>query len=485
MIRDMLSNDANRRYVHDSHLHQSTGHNQATSLQAQATNHPSMSEESIREYISTLMDERLKSIEDIIDDVKRQFAMAINDAEDNAFMINKQMIDKLMAKTDNVEKDVARLSMEVKEQREQKEHREQREWKKLEQQVQELEVANEELSAQISRKLNSFQEKVKNEEEIRQSFMESIESKVEGKVSEMMRTTLESRLTSIEERLAEKLKTENGAKLSYFLSPFEENAMSGRSHPCPQKFEKKKVPTINLNSIVASDRQDQPRSRDLPPSKPDDSYTSFEEEFRFRLGKNRMNGKEEAQGVKLEDIKLSYVFSSNSKEGRDNLNLESEPLSRRLFEEDFKFTDREAINLKPVEQERPQMLRMPKESSKENFREPERDYSIRKQSSKQQAIISQVTKRGEQPNIAEEYSAILNNISNISSNSQAFMRQVVRQSGKKDNSSKKKAIAAVEEQSENKENINISNSIRVIQDDDYDEIEKWVRENDLHISDFQ
>ena len=442
--------------------------------------------EELKSFIEDLVSDKNRQIEDNLEDVKREFAMALNDAEDTSFQMNKKMLESIVANVDALENQVEKLKKDisVKSSAQQPAADIEHHWQSISKQIDCLRSSHDDLKDRVSRQITEIEEKVKIDGHSLQSIAKSLSVKADVSMVDQVKSTFDNKLASLDEKIADRQKMEGGGKLSYFLSPFEENAMSGRSYPHPQKFDKKKIPTINLNSIVVSDRLDQPRSRDLPPSKPDDSYTSFEEEFRFRLGKNKMGGKDEGNGVKLEDIKLSYVFSSNSKEGRDNLNLESEPLSRRLFDEEFKYSDRELINIKPMEQERLQMMKMPREFNKENYKEVERDYSIKKQGPKTQGNSAQITKRSDLPVANEEYSVILNNISNLSANSQAFMRQVVRQSGKKASSCKNQVAIAVEDQSENKENTNTSNSIRVIQDDAFD-FEKWAKDNDLHISGFQ
>lgn len=424
--------------------------------------------------------------------------MALNEAEDTSFKMNEKMIDSIINKIQTLERSMSNINESKNAKHSPTVSYNSREIANLTQDVENLKMITDDLKHKMGSSMLNIHSQLKSEifemmTEI-QTEQSNMSIRLDALTSEFKQSSLEMRVTSLEEKLSildrtKKASADDKGKntfLSCFLSPAEDQLNSNRSltgnHDKKNSaFDKKKVPTINLHSLMVSntDRTENIlKSRELPPSKPDDSYTSFEEEFKFRLGKSKAGSKDDGCG-RLEDIKLSYVFSSASKEGKDNLNLESEALSRRLFDEDGRnHTDRDLIFMKPKEIITDYVIK----GGRDNKSKPI-----------DQLVMGTMSRR--EGNFGEDISNILHNISNISNNShvsgfipgktsKGTSKEVAMKNNDSQKSGKKNREVVNESHSPNKENNNTSNSIRVIQEDGFD-FEKWARDNELHISGFQ
>ena len=438
----------------------------------------------------------MQQVDQELEEMKQGFASALNEAENTSFQLNEKMIESIVSKIKSFEKELQGLASDLKSVQ----------FRSAPKAVdpQEFEAFKSRFEATTKDCITRVSEDAKKEMMGRlsdlQLAVQALGGRVDQACSDEKASHLENRVIKVEEKLSilDRIK-KSGLKdqhknsvLSYFLSP--EEANSGRSHvqAADKKygFDKKKVPTINLNSIIISntDRTDGIlKSKDVPPIKPqpgDDSYTSFEEEFRFRLDKTKTHGQEDPH-MKLDDIKLSYVFSSTSKDGKDQ--MENEMLSRRLFDEDGRPSDQKPATRPEASKGRDGARRELGQRDEKHFRHAAGHTGAPQP--KKEAF--------------EEYSAILNNISHTSNQSYASAHPLsiapasssVSKQDKpyhqrygpgvkvlgKSNSKKKQHF----EDESNKENLNNqSNSIRVINEEGFD-FEKWARENELEIGTFK
>ena len=417
------------------------------------------------------------------DEMKREFASALNEAEDTAFKMNEKMIESIVIKMKVFEKDLStsvqemRASMMKSNGPSSKSTTSDNEFSHV---IAEIEILKKEMESLVSRdNVEQLLQDAKKEIEeslhgVTQAF-KNLQGRVEAKLDQKTEFQtvdpklghLESKIERVEEKLniLERIKksglkdTQKNGVLSYFLSP-DELMYSNRSGTGPQDkrcsaFEKKRVPTINLHGLVGTDRSDAPgrvKEAQIPRQNPDDSYTSFEEEFRFRLG-----NKPKEEGQKIDDIKLSYVFSSHSKDGKDRplltLDLPTGGLSRRLFEEEPKFTDHEVDIVRVLEREE----RMPR--------------------------ITPVQPIGVLPlkRDVDEYRDVLQPIK-LEKKKILVVDQWRGKIEKEKSGSKKKVVVSLPE-GHNKEN-QVNNSTHPkVQDEGFD-FEKWARENELQISGF-
>jgi hypothetical protein len=493
-VRDSIMSE-----VRKSAYSSSKSKDQAQGIDLEAVDYriKSLMEENFQN-LKSVLEETNRQAEENIEELKKEFAVALNEAEDSSFKMNEKMIDSIINKIQALEKSLVSLSEQKGGKPSNASAYNSRELASVSADIEQLKQATSALKQEFSSNMDSVHSQLKAEllelTADLQNEQSNLSMRLDALACELRQSGLEARVAAVEEKLCildrtKKASADDKGKntlLSCFLSPAEDQLNSNRSLNGNQEkknsaLDKKKVPTINLHSLMVSntDRTENVlRSRELPPSKPDDSYTSFEEEFKFRLGKTKPGTKEEGCG-RLEDIKLSYVFSSASKEGKDNINLESEALSRRLFDEDARnFTDRDLVFMKPKEHITDYVIKGTKENRQRQLGH---------------AGIGTYSRR--EGNLGEDISNILHNISNISNNSQvsafvaaksskALPKEMLFKNSDKKNSAKKQREESQDNISANKENNNTSNSIRVIQEEGFD-FEKWARENELHISGFQ
>ena len=423
----------------------------------------------INDMISLSVEERMKKHEGlykecmkIVEGVKEELLEGISGAEERAFVLNSQVVDGIVGKIKDIEKELKSLNGsfgKLNDDRLGSSHVRDIVREGLKEQ---LELIQDE----ISNNMKSFSVTINNMNK-RVEMFDSKFTKFEDKISALERV----KPSGIKDTSITNNQINKNSVLSYFLSPDDMNSNRSNNQNQPEIqngkksyiFDKKKVPTINLNNLESINNcpadMNKPSSNKMSAEKQNqnDSYTSFEEEFKFRLDRTKthkeLTSNENNNNEMMNDVKLSYVFSSTSK---DNNNMDYEILSKRLFNDNSKSG----------------VHRDTGEKKRDNNNSKNTLY-----------------------NISNEYSNILHNTSHQSNQSYNSMSiPIIPSSSQNDpsrgNGNKKKSggvvqVVMVDDES-NKENVNnVSNSIRVINDsgDGFD-FEKWAKENDLEIGPF-
>jgi hypothetical protein len=367
--------------------------------------------EMVRDFeckVSHPLQTKLNAVEIQLEDARKDFLENISRAEDEAFRMNEEIVGSIVSKLKWVEKEVLVLANESRVKKNSPPRPEKGlvlagEFEQLAKSLDEkvsyktVELLREEMAKETMEECGKMNKEIKQLSGVFEAFRENIQN------------NLDQKLAKLDEKLLfiDKLKLTSGKEkqsaLSYFLSPDEMN--SNRSNQGGQDkkplFEKKKVPNINLNTIIhkteIADKIEPLKEKEENASKPikDDLYTSFEEEFRFRLGKAKLDGDE--KGVKIDDMKLSYMFSSNSKENNDNNESGRGFLSRRLFDEAQKGVSEFDMSIKP----NINMTELEIREFKENI--PFKANSVAGHTGRNETL--------------DDYSALLNNLSVISKES--------------------------------------------------------------------
>jgi hypothetical protein len=429
--------------------------------------------------VSHPLQSKLTAVEHLLEDAKKDFLENISRAEDEAFRMNEEIVGSIVSKLKWVEKEVLVLANESRVKKNSPPRPEKglvltAEFELLTKNLDDkashksLELLREEMAKETIEECSKMNREIKQLAGNFEAFRENIQN------------TVEQKLIKIDEKLLfiDKLKLTSGKEkqsaLSYFLSPEEIN--SNRSnHGCQDKknlFEKKKVPNINLNSIIhkpeQTDKIEPSKEKEENSSKPlkDDLYTSFEEEFRFRLGKAKIDCDE--KGAKIDDMKLSYMFSSNSKDNHDNIESGRGFLSRRLFDEAQKGVSEFDMSIKP----NINMTELEIREFKENI--PFKANSMAAHTGRNETL--------------DDYSALLNNLSVISKESVQGKKSAA-QKGSEDRKDQNEANKSLFRNAVKKEEVKPPNLLKESQqprpiiktvEEEFD-FDKWAKENQLNL----
>jgi hypothetical protein len=508
-------------------------------------------EEAFSSQFEKVLDSRLATMFNSLEELKKEFAVALNEAEDTSFKMNEKMIESIVVKMKSLEKE---LTTSVQELRaglmksngpSSKSTTHEAEYPHL---VAEIELIKKELEGfmhrnEASQILEDAKRLIEENVDSLSSSLRELRNRIDTKLDanrdpsttgDQKLTSLESKIEKVEEKLSilERIKrsgmkeTQKNPALSSFLSPdelmYSNRSNTGNINDGKNRVggDKKRIPNINLQGIGVGEVQ-QVKSKDPCPSRNniDDSYTSFEEEFRFRLGTKTSLGRVD-EIHRTEDIKLSYVFSSPSKENiGGNVDGGTGGLSRRLFDEDNKlFTETDSNKDTHKYIEKFNSLSKLHDTSKAEDKHPTRKPTAGPITTT--LTPTGIVNFGKKEVSIEDYTAILNNVAHLPGSSfarhivmsgegggggkvekgekgkgQAGMAGqgvVVGQNGLKgqirssDKSSTKKKVIPEDYHMHNKENIaNRSNHFRPLgQLDEVFDFEKWAKDNELQISGF-